>query len=108
MLGLQGVSWERGWSCRFLPEAVTKRLPQGVGAGGDASTPCFLFASPLFVFSNLIRVLFIIIFMSVVYLSRGLMGIILFSGISLCITSSHFLFLPSNHLSGNLAVFFSL
>lgn len=76
--------------------------------GGCFHTVFLMFASFLFVFSNLIRVLFIIVFMSVVYLSRGLMSIILFSGISLCITSSLFLFLPSNHLSGNLAVFFSL
>lgn len=47
--------------------------------GGCFHTVFLMFASLLFVFSNLIHVLLLfIIFMSVVYLKRDLMGIILF------------------------------
>lgn len=85
-----------------------QRLPQGVGASGDGFT-LFLVCLSL-IFSNLIHaLLFFIIFMSVVYLSRDLMGVILFVFWCFSVYSiSLFLFLSFNHLSGNLAFVYSL
>lgn len=94
--GLLGLLRESPGSVAGVVDSYQKLSPRGYPRvwvlGGCFHTAFLMFASFLFVFSNLIRVLFIIVFMSVVYLSRGLMSIILFSGISPVLPAASFCF----------------